>query len=248
MSQQLEKTPSPYRTLVHCLAQSSPSYADLESFIGNNEHTSQPRAKITKVTIPQDLPTSSSLQVENFDGPGHLAHDLQSTRLSDGNCRLFIIENICSETVVLLGEHLNIDPQFFVDHIKNEPWYRIVSVAKRIPALPSSQKLQEFLHIRFIETRALSKFQPEFRSSHVEDVKNEIEMRIESGKEQETDSDAKSYMLPDEMTTRIPRKAGKLNPRTRTGENFESILCTRQAVSVWFSKTETGVEGWTGMP
>jgi hypothetical protein len=59
-------------------------------------------------------------------------------------------------------------------------------------------------------------------------------------------SDAKSFMKPDETTTRIPRKAGKLTPRVRKGREFEPLLCTRQVITVWFKKAEGGLKGWTG--
>lgn len=249
MSLQVQKNPSQYHTLVHCLGQSSPSYKDLENFISNKEHISKLRTKITTVAIYPNFSASPSLDFRDFEGPGELAHELQSIKQSDGICRLFIVEDICPETVVLFGEHFNIDPQFFVDHIKNEPWYRIVNVAKRIPPLPSSQKLHEFLHLRWIDTRTLSEFQPAFRSTHIEDIAKEIGSRTRGEKELGTESDARSFMWPDEMTTRIPRKAGKLNPRTRkAGETFDSLLCTRQAATVWFNEAEIGVEGWTGKP
>lgn len=247
MSQHLQKISSQYHALVHCLGRSSLSYKDLEKFINNNEHMAQPCTKITTVKIYPDVSASPSLHFQDFEGPGQLSHELQSIKQSDGICRLFIVENICPETVVLLGEHFSIDPQFFVDHIKSEPWYRIVNVAKRIPPLPSSQKLHDFLHLRWIETRTLSEFQPAFRTTHIEDVAEEMILRTGGGDELEVESDARSFMWPDKMTTRIPRKAGKLNPRTRTaGEVFQSLLCTRQAATVWFNKTEIGVEGWTG--
>jgi hypothetical protein len=248
MSQLSEKTFSPYRTLVHRLAQSSPSYQDLENFISNKEHVSQSATKFTSITVYPDASISPNPHFENFEGPSRLAHELQSTKLSNGTCRLFIVENVCAETIVLLGEYFDINPQFFVDHLNNEPWYRIVNVAKRIPALPSSQKLHDFLHLRYIETRTLSEIHHEFHRPHVEDLEKEAELRTGGGKDLETDSESRSFMWPDEMTTRIPRKAGKLNPRTRKGEVFDSLLCSRQAVTVWFNKTEIGVEGWTGKP
>jgi hypothetical protein len=148
--------------------------------------------------------------------------------------------------VVLLGEHFDISPQFFVDHIKNEPWYRIANVTKCIPPLPSSQKLHDFLHLRYVEIRTVSEFQPVFGSTHVEDIAKKITLTTESGNEMEIESDARSFMWPDKTTTTIPRKAGKLNPRNRNGEGFESLLCTRQAVAIWFNKMEISVEGWTG--
>jgi hypothetical protein len=60
-------------------------------------------------------------------------------------------------------------------------------------------------------------------------------------------SDAKSFMMPDERTTHIPRKAGKLNLRTRKGKTFEPLLCTKQAATVWFEERKSGAKGWTGM-
>jgi hypothetical protein len=154
------------------------------------------------------------------------------------------VENVCAQTISLLGEKFDIDPQFFADHLNNEPWYRIANVADRIPALPSTQKLQDFLQLRYIEPRQLSNYPDLFHGSQPFVVQKE---NTDLEDHESVASDAKSFMKPDEKTTRIPRKAGKLTPRIRKGGEFEPLLCTRQVITVWFKRREVRSKGWTGM-
>ena len=238
MEKSLEKTTSTYSTLVQRLAKTSPTYKALDDFLGITDHVTQSPAKFTVLKIRSEDPNSHGLQLDHFDGTARLAEELESTDSEDA-CRLFMVENVCAQTISLLGERFDIDPQFFADHLNNEPWYRIAEVADRLPALPSAQKLHDFLQLRYVEPRQLSNFQYPFYASS----------SLSTGKGVSTSisSDAMSFMYPDEVTTRIPRKAGKFNPRLRQGREFEPLLCTRQAITVWFKKKDTGLKGWTGI-
>ena len=150
---------------------------------------------------------------------------------------------MCAQAINILGEKFDIDPQFFADHLNNEPWYRIANVAERIPALPSTQKSHDFLQLRYIEPRQVSNHPDLFHGNHPFVVHKE---NADIPDDESVASDAKSFMKPDETTTRIPRKAGKLTPRVRKGREFEPLLCTRQVITVWFKKAEGGLKGWTG--
>jgi hypothetical protein len=244
MTSSLEKVTSNYSTLLQRLAKSSPNYKALDEFLSTTDHASQSATKLTVVHIPSGLSASPGIQFDHFEGAARLAQELDQPETKE-SCRLFIVENVCAETISLLGERFDIDPQFFADHLNNEPWYRIANVADRIPALPSTQKLQDFLQLRYIEPRQLSKFQYSFHGSHA--TFSHEERKVDKADDHSVTSDAKSFMNPDETTTRIPRKAGKLNPRTRKGREFEPLLCTRQVITVWFKKTDDGSKGWTGI-
>jgi hypothetical protein len=243
MTSSLEKVPSNYSTLLQRLAKSSSNYKALDEFLNTTDHASQSATKFTVVHIPLGLSTSPGIQFDPFEGVARLAQELDQPETKE-SCRLFLVENVCAETISLLGERFDIDPQFFADHLNNEPWYRIANVADRIPALPSTQKLHDFLQLRYIEPRQLSKFQYSFHGS--QDIFTQEEKKIDGADDDSVISDAKSFMNPDETTTRIARKAGKLNPRIRKGRVFEPLLCTRQVITVWFKKSDIGSKGWTG--
>lgn len=245
MTSSLEKVPSNYSTLLQRLAKTSSNYKALDEFMHTTDHASQSAAKFTVVHIPSGLSTLPGIQFDPFEGLARLAQELDQPETKEESCRLFIVENVCAETISLLGERFDIDPQFFADHLNNEPWYRIANIADRIPALPSTQKLHDFLQLRYIEPRQLLNYQYSFRES--QPFFAEIELRGNAEDDESVTSEAKSFMKPDETTTRIPRKAGKLTPRVRKGREFEPLLCTRQVITVWFKKSEVGSKGWTGI-
>jgi hypothetical protein len=116
-------------------------------------------------------------------------------------------------------------------------------VPDRIPALPSTQKYHDFLQLRYIEPRKISSYQDLFHGDQPFVIEAE---NAEVVGDETLVSDAKSFMKPDETTTRIPRKAGKLTPRVRKGREFEPLLCTRQVITAWFEKNDDGSVGWTG--
>jgi hypothetical protein len=200
-------------------------------------------ANITCVSITSDCLSGGSGLKINFrehETISELEEELTSSTKSKESCRLFVIENICPRTMSFIGGSLDIDPQFFADHLNNTSWYRIADVENRLTALPSVQKLQDFLQLRFIEIRTVL---PCLDSS-----------TGTFGKEKEADaaqdpwSDVQSFVVPDKTATTIPRKAGKLAPRrTQQGHNFDLLLCTRQVVSVWFQEKKPGEEGWIGI-
>jgi hypothetical protein len=243
MADSLEKSASTYSTLVRRLTKTSSNYRGLEVFLNATDHVSQTPTKFTVVHIPSGLSTGPGMHFDEFDGPERLAQELDQQETAE-SCRLFIVENVCAQTISLLGERFDIDPQFFADHLNNEPWYRIASVADRIPALPSTQKLHDFLQMRYIEPRQLSNYQYSFHDDlpFVEQKEN-----VDAADDESVASDAKSFIEPDETTTRIPRKAGKLTPRVRKGREFGPLICTRQVITVWFKKREALSKGWTGI-
>ncbi len=216
----------PYRSLVLRLAQACPTYRVLNEFLSVKTHACQRPAKTTIITInPEsaDGNISARLEINDLDGSPALAQYLGSPR-SNQCCQLFLVENLCPETIALLGGHFDIDPQFFAEHVDNTSWYRITDVADHIPALPSTKKMHDFLQLRHIEARVFSD-SPTFQS-----------LFDGSG----------TTITPDRTTTRLPRKAGRIIPRSRKGLHFDPLICTRRVVTVWFQKRKSENEGWTG--
>jgi hypothetical protein len=243
MSISLDQTSDAYRDIVRRLAEAIPTYKTLDHFVNVTKHTCQNPPKVTIVSINPESPNSNkptSMETKDFIGPTELAQYLASPG-SNQSCRLFLIENLCPDTIAILGGHFDMDPQFFADHIDNTSWYRIMEVADHIPALPSRKKTHDFLQLRHIETRIFTdspKFKSLFNSpSQTADI--EAARVPNSGYESTT-------VLPDITTTRIPRKAGRIIPKSRKNVNFEPLLCTRQVVTVWFQNKSPGNEWWTG--
>lgn len=241
MSSNLEPLCYQYLKLVESHVETWPGYKALYRFLSvKQEHYQQP-VQITRISITTDESLEGSQLKINFgenEGPSELEEELLSPSRSKGSCCLFIIENICPRTMSLLGKSLDIDPQFFADHLNSTSWYRIVSVGDRRTALPSMQKLQDFIQLRFVEIRkVVDRSNPSIDVGATEKENDSFD----------SSSDANSFVVPDETTTHIPRKAGKLTPRNREGYNFEPLLCIRQVVSVWSQKRKLGGDdGWTG--
>jgi hypothetical protein len=227
------KSSDSYRSLVQRLALDSPGYQVLLNFLSEN-HFYQSPARFSLVQLnPPSSEDKPKVDIKDFEGTTQLIDELDATKSSKDNCCLLIVENVCSETISILGERFDIDPQFFADHLNNAPWYRIDDIPNRIPALPSSQKLHDFLQMRYIDTQTISTYRNTFPGPVGRDILNT--------------SGARSFMWPDENTTRIPRKAGKLIPRAREGKEFEPLLCTRQVLTAWFKNLEVELGGWTGI-
>lgn len=132
-----------YLTTIQQLAQSQPSLRPLYEFL--NDTSPESPTRISIVTIGQG-PPGDIFSTKYIEGYEELAKELQENHTSTSeNSSLFIVENICPDAIILLGERFNIDPQAFADHVNNTSWYRIDDVADRIPALPSSQKFDTFL-------------------------------------------------------------------------------------------------------
>lgn len=223
--------------LVSGFAKKSKAYESLNAFLNLSEPAqSQPR--FTIATIAPESTTSDPFKLTEVCGIEQLATELEmSSGSTDGYCRLYIVENVCPKTMIILQEHFTIDPQFFADHLSDEPWYRIEDVAGCSLRLPSIQKYQEFLQLRYLEVRTISDCQSTLCDCTVEERANPYN---------DAPSNRRSFEMADAMTTNIPRKAGKLNPRQRELKTFEPLLRTRQVATVWFRKGQRGDQGWTG--
>lgn len=164
------------------------------------------------------------------------------------HCRLFLVENLCPRIICLLGGAFDVDPQFFADHINNTSWHRIDEIPERLQALPSVQRNESHLQLRYIEARTLLATRPSCSSSSDSTLRgDDVEMQCtHDHTAHHDDDDAASFIYPDERTTRVLRKAGKLQPRVRAGKSYDRLIMTRQPVTIWVRENETGPQGWVG--
>ena len=231
----LDQSSRAYRALIHRLAGASPGYRSLNNFVNVKKDTCDSPPKFTLVTIRPDVPSEAQdgLSFRDFSGTAKLAEEIISSQLRKRNCNIFIVENVCPQTIALLGGHFDINPQFFADHVRNGDWFKDNDLIDQLPALPSSQKFHEFLQIRFIQTIAVSlAASPHFSGVSASACRPDL------------NDPARDYMIPDEHTSRLPRMAGKLIPRVRNDVQSELLLCTKQNITVWFQKGGHQDEGW----
>jgi len=232
-----------YSSFLKTLAKVSSNYKSFRTFFKETEGECASPAKFTLFSIKAG--SAGSFDLQEFEGAAQLAVELEAISASEDTCRLFLVENVCPQTVALFGEQFNIDPQFFADHFNTESWYRIGEDSQLL-ALPSSQKSQDFLTLRFIETQTIRlKPQPSDNLGH------DLEANGTAPGKPESDivvipDDAVSFILPDKTTARVQRKAGRLTPRSRAGHSFHPLLLARQAITVWFQAHSNGGQGWTG--
>jgi hypothetical protein len=242
----LEQSARDYCRLISQLAPSWSGHEALHDFVNVKQHPSTCPAKITVATINssgRSTDVSPTIEFKDFEDIDDFAQSLASTPKDDSCCRLYVVENVCPRAIALLGGRFDIDTQFFADHVNNLSWYRIDNVSKRIPALPSSEKVHDFLQLRYLDFRPIE-------SQNTFALSNRIKPGISrtlTDKLSDPASDAKSFTHPDNTTTRIVRKAAKLVPAKREGKAFNTLLCTRNVITAWFQKRSLARGGWAGM-
>lgn len=241
MSNSLSRSSQAYRALIHRLRKASPGYQGLDEFVNIKKDTCQSASKFSILTISaneQQETTESRIGHQDFEGTTKLAEYLPHLQDENESCNIFLVENVCPETIVLFGGFFDINPQFFADHVKNGDWFKDSNLMDLLPALPSSQKWHDFLQVRFVQSLELFKKPPSgFDSAS--------EWGSQTGAEVKQDPTV-DYLVPDENITRLPRKAGRLTLLAPDREGPDSLLCTKQNIAVWFGKRGSQIKGWNG--
>jgi hypothetical protein len=241
MSNQLYQSARNYRSLIHRLNKASPGYHGLDDFVNVKRDTCQATPSFTILTISTDDPDKSneaSISRRDFQSTNKLTEQLTHSQDQHGTCNIFLVENVCPETIALLGGFFDINPQFFADHVKNGDWFKDSDLMDQLPAIPSSQKWHDFLQVRFVQTLTVST-----RSASAFDTASKCATEASADVAQDPSLD---YLVPDESTTRLPRKAGKLTPLAQSQEGMDFLLCTKQNITVWFGERGLQEEGWNG--
>ncbi len=203
-----------------------PGHGSLLRFI-QNEHNCKKPAGLSILNIPtEDGNRTTSgpardISITPAQGYHGLLKELPSLTNANGSSTLIIVENICPWVLALLGGVYDIDPQFFAEHVNIVSWYRMEdNIPERLPSLPSTKKVEDFLTLKFMEPREL----------------------LPSG---DAGADAGSILWCDDLKTRIAHSAGKLIPISRRGRDFPWLVFTRQTFSVWCRK-KANDNGWIG--
>lgn len=204
-----------------------PGLTKLRVFIEDIHVCTKP-PKISIVNIPGESGYASKFSITPLMDYQDLLCQLPSLPDTSQSSQLIIVENICPSTLALLGGAYDIDPQFFAEHINVLSWYQMhEKVPERLPSLPSTKRAENFLSLKYVETRELL-----------------------------VPDDESSVLWPDESATRIRRSAGKLKPilgparpagPTGPAEQIlPPVVFTRQTVSVWCQQ-KTDSEHWICM-
>jgi hypothetical protein len=163
----------------------------------------------------------SQISIEDLTSPHDLFKKLPSLEDTYSSSQLIIIENICPETLTLVGGYYDIDPQFFAQYTNILSWYQMFeAVPERLTSLPSTKKAEDFLLLRYVSTRQLYE-------------KDNASIR------------AQSVIWPDMTKTRLSHSAGRLKPISAPEQTFPPMAFTRQCFSVWCKKKTHG-DGWIG--
>lgn len=67
-----------------------------------------------------------------------------------GNLRLFIVEDLSTSVVELLGHRFNLDPTFFRSHLGDYSWYNIRDPWVEVPTLPSRAQANPHFSFRYV--------------------------------------------------------------------------------------------------
>ena len=94
----------------------------------------------------------------------------EELEVTNSKPRLFIVQDISPQTLVLFEDYWNVDPEFFLDYldlstraptkgkrtVKPTPWYRLGDIEDHLPPLSSTNADIEHIIIRYIGPRELS--------------------------------------------------------------------------------------------
>lgn len=228
----------------------------LKRFVDSTDQS--PRVRFSILNLGLD---GSGEDVIDGDGYSELDDFLNHQPHEAGACRVFLVENICPETVALLHERLGVELDVFIKHVDNEPWFRTHddTVTRSVPELQSSLIGRNFLQIRHIETLvAYNVANPDLPpSGDVLDSREDLSFHNIDLTGGRVDIKIKRFSrlghywrLPDKYSTRIPRPAEKLfrQPRPKTAGSEDKKFCPalwpRHVSTIWFKQDESG--GWVG--
>jgi hypothetical protein len=146
----------PYHSYVHSLSERWPQLKHLEEFLHGDPHsrgtTGTPN---TRIAILEFRENECRIQGEFADAQ-NLSTFLQTPAPSNSS-RLFLIQDISPDVVELLGFKFDVDPIFFSSHIYSLDWFSRVSSPTTVPLSKSMRRAQNFIHLRYLEARPVTK-------------------------------------------------------------------------------------------
>lgn len=99
-----------------------------------------------------DLLRNDNLRIREFHAVEELSRYIESDPWEDkcGNTRLFVVEDLSTSVIELLGGMFNLDPNFFRSHISDYTWFNLRDPWYEHPTLPSRASASPFFTLRHI--------------------------------------------------------------------------------------------------
>jgi hypothetical protein len=163
-----------YRDLVHLTATGEtskgvrltdsriPTFTPLAKFLRNSVEDPKKwekiECKISLFEINKNKPDLGEKPVHmGFDGINSKLHAQLEEKLKvgpqKGSSRLFLVQNITPDVLVLFGNRLNVPPGFFLSHLENSNWYSLQNIPQNLPALRSIQSHLPYVRFQFVAPR-----------------------------------------------------------------------------------------------
>lgn len=216
-----------YASAVTRLAREHPRFKPLHDFCGLQ---SAQKSKVTVIDFPDSGAPVFKKVTEDSLGDQLCKSD---------NQQLVIVENLSPVTLCTLGGLLDVDPQFFFEHIdavpadtrprlyhrsfEPRPWYTYGNVAGHIPSLRSLDRHRQHVHLKFVGAREHSP----------------IVQKVQPYEAQER-------RMPDMTTMNIERVVGRHVPMWMSSRGVPfNLALIRQTISVWFDRPGTTKPGFT---
>lgn len=96
--------------------------------------------------------SGNCIERRDFNDPTALSHFLNSSS-NENQASLFVVEDLSTDTVELLGSRFDVDPTFFRAHLGDYIWFNTRDPWVELPPLESSLKTRPFVHLRYIQPR-----------------------------------------------------------------------------------------------
>lgn len=98
-----------------------------------------------------DLAPGKDVSIKDFDSIEALSIFLADPWTDvEGNIRLFVVEDLSTACIELLGSRFNLDPSFFRAHISDYSWYNVKDPWIEVPPLPSRTRSNAFFTLRHL--------------------------------------------------------------------------------------------------
>ena len=200
------------------------SLSILDEFVALEIARVEPRVSFTTLTLEaKDNDVLPTFQTAEGTGPDEI-DEVLSTLYSDSTATkkrgvprkatFLIVENLCPETMVKLGQALRVPPQFWSEYIEDRPWFWKQQITPQWLDLPSTRATLNLIKTQWIMPRPFSwllqdngVFGPESFS-----------------------------LKSDNRTSRLERIAGVLIPRTGDKEPKAPVAFIREKCMVWMNR------------
>jgi hypothetical protein len=178
------------------------------------------RARRTNV-MRLDYLNSGEVVAQPYTTPEELSaalkNEIQENDSDQRQLRLFIVEDLSRQVIEILGEHLDIEPAFFREHIVDYAWYNTRDRWVDPPNLNLVTRRNRWVPLRFVTARYFNKAQ-----SFQEGVKEA------------------------ELFNVLRRPDDDQNNKSLWDDNAAIVGITRTRASFWLSTTDTQKKGAVG--